>query len=201
MISKLLALFIMNVFTANFILFRFLGMCPFIGVSKRRRPAFFMSLAVIFVMLVSSIITWIVYQYVLLPMGISYLKTVVFILVIASAVQAIDLIMLKTMPGLHKTLGIYLPLITTNCAIMGVAVLNIEAFGGMSNKAIGLLYAVAQALFAGIGFMLAIMLMSGIRERLELIELPRPFRGMPIAFIIAALLSLSFMGFIGIGGS
>ena len=199
MTAKLFSLFVLNVFTANFILFRFLGMCPFIGVSRKKHPAFFMSLAVIFVMTFSSIITWVLYNYILLPNGLEYMRTVSFILVIASAVQMIDMVMLKTMPALHRTLGIYLPLITTNCAVMGVTVLNIDMFVKNGKPvAGGFLFSVAQGLFAGIGFMVAMMIMSGIRERLDVIDLPRPFRGIPIAFIVAALLSLSFMGFNGL---
>ncbi len=199
MTAKIFSLFVLNVFTANFILFRFLGMCPFIGVSRRKHPAFFMSLAVIFVMVFSSIITWALYNYILLPNGLEYMRTVSFILVIASAVQMIDMVMLKTMPALHRTLGIYLPLITTNCAVLGVTVLNIDMFV-KDGKAIsgGFLFSVLQGLFAGLGFMVAMMIMSGIRERLDVIDLPRPFRGIPIAFIVAALLSLSFMGFNGL---
>ncbi len=199
MTAKIFSLFVLNVFTANFILFRFLGMCPFIGVSRRKHPAFFMSLAVIFVMVFSSIITWALYNYILLPNGLEYMRTVSFILVIASAVQMIDMVMLKTMPALHRTLGIYLPLITTNCAVLGVTVLNIDMFV-KDGKAVsgGFLFSVLQGLFAGLGFMVAMMIMSGIRERLDVIDLPRPFRGIPIAFIVAALLSLSFMGFNGL---
>ncbi len=198
MSAKIFSLFVLNVFTANFILFRFLGMCPFIGVSRHKKPAFFMSLAVIFVMVFSSIITWLLYNYVLLPYGLEYMRTVSFILVIASAVQMIDIVMLKTMPALHRTLGIYLPLITTNCAVLGVAVLNIDMFVKDGKPvAYGFLYAVLQGLFAGLGFMLAMMIMSGIRERLEVLDIPKSFRGVPIAFVIAGLLSLAFMGFNG----
>ncbi len=198
MTAKIFSLFVLNVFTANFVLFRFLGMCPFIGVSRQKRPAFFMSLAVIFVMVFSSVITWLLYNYVLLPFGLEYMRTVSFILVIASAVQMIEIIMLKTMPALHRTLGIYLPLITTNCAVLGVTVLNINMFI-KDGKPVeyGFLYAILQALFAGLGFMVAMMIMSGIRERLDILDIPKAFRGIPIAFIVAGLLSLSFMGFNG----
>lgn len=198
MTAKIFSLFVLNVFTANFVLFRFLGMCPFIGVSRQKRPAFFMSLAVVFVMVFSSIITWLLYNYVLLPFGLEYMRTVSFILVIASAVQMIEIIMLKTMPALHRTLGIYLPLITTNCAVLGVTVLNINMFVKAGKPVeYGFLYAILQALFAGLGFMVAMMIMSGIRERLDILDIPKAFRGIPIAFIVAGLLSLSFMGFNG----
>ncbi len=198
MTAKIFSLFVLNVFTANFVLFRFLGMCPFIGVSRQKRPAFFMSLAVIFVMVFSSVITWLLYNYVLLPFGLEYMRTVSFILVIASAVQMIEIIMLKTMPALHRTLGIYLPLITTNCAVLGVTVLNINMFIKDGTPVeYGFLYAILQALFAGLGFMVAMMIMSGIRERLDILDIPKAFRGIPIAFIVAGLLSLSFMGFNG----
>ncbi len=199
MTEKIFALFVLNVFTANFILFRFLGMCPFIGVSKERKSAFWMSMAVIFVMVISSVITWVLYNYVLVPMGLNYMRTVTFILVIATAVQMIDMIMLKTLPALHKTLGIYLPLITTNCAVLGVAVLNIDMFAGKTTAFNGFIFSVFQGLFAGLGFMLAIMLMSGIRERLDLADIPNAMKGIPIAFLIAALMSMAFMGFNGLG--
>ncbi len=199
MSGKIFSLFVLNVFTANFILFRFLGMCPFIGVSRKKEPAFFMSLAVIFVMVFSSIITWFLYNYVLAPNNLEYMRTVSFILVIASAVQMIDMIMLKVAPALHRTLGIYLPLITTNCAVLGVTVLNIDMFVKDGHPVhAGFFYTVIQAFFAGLGFMLAMMIMSGIRERLDVIDLPKPFIGIPIAFIVAGLLSLSFMGFNGL---
>lgn len=199
MSAKIFSLFVLNVFTANFILFRFLGMCPFIGVSRQKKPAFFMSLAVIFVMVFSSVITWFLYNYVLLPYHLEYMRTVAFILVIASAVQMIDMVMLKTMPALHRTLGIYLPLITTNCAVLGVTVLNIDMFvSGDKPVAGGFWLAVLQGLFAGLGFMLAMMIMSGIRERLDVVDLPESVKGIPIAFIVASLLSLSFMAFNGL---
>jgi len=196
--KEIFALLVLNLFTANFILFRFLGMCPFIGVSKERKAAFWMSMAVVFVMVISSIITWLLYNYVLAPMGLNYMRTVTFILVIATAVQMIDMMMLKVMPALHKTLGIYLPLITTNCAVLGVAVLNIDMFANAKSMAQGFLFSVLQGLFAGLGFMLAMLIMSGIRERLDIIDLPKAFKGVPIAFIIGSLLSLAFMGFNGL---
>ncbi len=194
--GKLFGLFMLNVFTANFILFRFLGMCPFIGVSRKKSAALSMSFAVIFVMVFSSAITWMLYRWVLVPNHLEYMRTVTFILVIASAVQMIDMVMLKLFPALHSMLGIYLPLITTNCAVLGVTVLNVDMFGKYDGI-VGLGWSVVQGLFAGIGFMLAMMIMSGLRERLDIIDIPEAMKGIPIAFIIASLLSLAFMGFNG----
>ncbi|MFH0876907.1 MAG: RnfABCDGE type electron transport complex subunit A [Candidatus Omnitrophota bacterium] len=197
--AKILAIIIGNLVINNFILFKFLGLCPFLGVSKQTKPAVSMGLAVVFVMVSSGLITWLVYRYVLLPLHIEYMRTVMFILVIATSVQFIEMVILKTSPALYKALGIYLPLITTNCAVLGVTVLNVEDFF-VNNKpvAASLPFSLLQALFAGLGFMFVLLLMSGIRERLELADIPESLSDLPIAFIVASLMSLAFMGFLGV---
>ncbi len=197
-LSLLLSIIIGNIFINNFILFKFLGLCPFIGVSKKTGPALSMGAAVIFVMVLSSIITWCIYNFLLVPLEIEFLRTICFILVIASFVQLVEMVILKTNPPLYRALGIYLPLITTNCAVLGVTVLNINMF---SKNAAALpasfFYTVLQGLCAGLGFMLAMLLMSGIRERLDLLDLPESLKGMPAAFIVASMISLAFIGFTG----
>ena len=196
--AKLMSIMISMVFINNFILSKFLGLCPFIGVSRESKPAISMGLAVTFVMTIASIISWLIYRYLLVPFDITYMRTISFILVIASFVQFVEMAIRKTSPGLYKAFGIYLPLITVNCAVLGVAVLNSEAFflNGYAVKG-SFLMSVAQGFFAGIGYLLAMLLMSGIRERLELINVPKSLEGVPLAFIVAALMSLAFMGFSG----
>jgi len=197
-IRQFLMIIISMVFINNFILSKFLGLCPFLGVSRQTKSAFSMGLAVIFVMSLSAVITWLVYEFILIPFKLEYLRTVCFILVIATFVQFIEMFIQKTSQTLYRALGIYLPLITTNCAILGVAVLNINTFfsSGVAVKN-SFLLSLTQAFFAGVGFTVALILMSGIRERLDLIDVPEPLRGVPIAFIVASLISLSFMGFLG----
>ncbi|MCM8799168.1 MAG: RnfABCDGE type electron transport complex subunit A [Candidatus Omnitrophica bacterium] len=197
-IKTILMIIVSMVFINNFILSKFLGLCPFLGVSRNIKPALSMGLAVIFVMTLSSIITWLVYRFLLLPLNITYLRTIVFILVIATFVQFVEMFILKKSPALYRTLGIYLPLITTNCAVLGVTVLNINNFF-VNNKPVefSFIYSIIQGFFAGIGFTLALLLMSGIRERLLLNDTPACFRDLPIAFIVASLMSLGFMGFSG----
>lgn len=197
-ISRFLSIIVSMVFINNFILSKFLGLCSFIGVSKETKPAVSMGLAVTFVTTMSSVITWLIYRYILIPFDITYLRTISFILVIASFVQFVEMVIRKTAPPLYKAFGIYLPLITVNCAVLGVAVLNSQMFF-MGNKGLegGFLMSVTQGFFAGVGYLLAMLLMSGIRERLELIDVPKPLKDVPLAFIIASLMSLSFMGFSG----
>ncbi len=177
----------------NFVLSNFLGICPFLGVSKRLDSAMGMSVAVIFVMIIASIITNLAYNYLLLPNDLEYLQTITFILVIAGFVQLIELFMKKTLPGLYMTLGIYLPLITTNCAILGVALINVQEDYNLWQST---LYGAS----AGVGFMLATIIFAGIRERLDSSDIPKFFKGLPIALITAAFLSLAFSGFKGIFG-
>lgn len=197
-VSKLVVIFISMVFINNFILSKFLGLCSFIGVSKEIKPAVGMGAAVIFVATMASMITWCIYRFLLIPFNITYLRTLSFILVIASFVQFVEMVVRKTSPALYRALGIYLPLITVNCAILGVAVLNSETFfSGGKTPAGSFVFSAAQGFFAGVGYLLAMLLMSGIRERLELTEAPECMKGVPLAFIIASLMSLAFMGFSG----
>jgi Na+-translocating ferredoxin:NAD+ oxidoreductase subunit A len=196
--NQLFMIAISVIFINNFILSKFLGLCPFIGVSKETRSAFYMGLAVAFVMTASSVITWAIYSFLLKPFHIEYLRTLSFILVIASFVQLIEMFIQKFSPTLYRVFGIYLALITTNCAVFGVAVLNSEMFLKVSENAVkGLVFCVVQGFCAGVGFTIVLLLMSGIRERLELCDVPRPMKDMPIAFIVASLMSMAFMGFSG----
>lgn len=196
--SQFLAIFISAVFVYNVILSRFLGLCSFIAISKETRPALAMGLAVTFVAVMSSIITWFIYRFILIPFDLTYLRTISFILVIATFVQFVEMVIRKTSPALYRFFGIYLPLITVNCAILGVAVLNSDMFF-VNNKAVtgSFYYAVFQGICVGIGYTLAMLLMSGIRERLEFCRVPKAFKDFPITFVIAAIMSLSFMGFNG----
>lgn len=190
MFAKLFLIFLSASLVNNFVFHRFLGICPYMGVSKRIDSAVGMGMAVIFVMTLAAAITWVIWEYVLVPLKIEYLRTVFFILVIASLVQFVEMFLHKTVPYLYEMLGIYLPLITTNCAILGLTVLNVE-------KNYNLLESVFHALGAGIGFTIALVLMAGVRERLELAGVPKAFQGTAIAFLMAALMSLAFMGFAG----
>lgn len=193
-----LMVIISMVFINNFILSKFLGLCPFLGVSRNTKPALSMGMAVIFVMTLSGVITWLAYRFILIPLNITYLRTIIFILVIATSVQFVEMVILKKSLALYRALGIYLPLITTNCAVLGVTVLNIDNFF-VQTRAVqfSFLLSLTQAFFAGIGFSLALLLMSGIRERLQLNDAPKSFEGIPIAFIVASLMSMAFMGFVG----
>ncbi len=197
-LRQLLMIAVSAIFINNFILARFLGLCPFIGVSKKTAPAFYMGLAVTFVMTASSIITWAIYSFLLRPFHIEYLRTLSFILVIAGFVQLIEMFIQKFSPFLYRAFGIYLALITTNCAVFGVAILNSEMFLKVADTPIkALLFCVTQAFCAVVGFTIVLLLMSGIRERLELCDVPRPMKDIPIAFIVASLMSMAFMGFSG----
>lgn len=196
--SQLLVIFISSVFINNVILARFLGLCPFVAISKDTKQAFAMSAAVTFVTTSSSMLTWIIYRFLLLPFQLTYLRTLVFVLIIAAFVQLIEMVIRKTMPALYRAFGIYLVLITTNCAVLGVAVLNIDMFFIDGKPVSGsFVYSIFQGLFVGVGYTLAMLLMSGIRERLEISNQPKALRGVPLAFIVAALMSLAFMGFNG----
>lgn len=177
----------------NFVLAKFLGICPFLGVSKKLDTAMGMSLAVIFVMVMSSAITYPIYTMLLIPYGLDYLRTLIFILVIAALVQSIESMMKKALPPLYRSLGVYLPLITTNCAVLGVTILNLDkglTFGGSLVNSFG----------AGVGFMLAMVLFAGVRSRLDKAEadIPKFLQGLPITLIAASLVSVSFFGFKGI---
>ena len=191
-IAKVLVFMVSCVFTHNFIFSRFLGCCPFLGVSKKVETAAGMGLAVTFVMALASLFTWIVYNCALVPLGLEYLDTISFILVIAALVQFVEMFLKKSSPSLYSALGIYLPLITTNCAVLGVTVLN-------KNAAYNLGWSVLNGVFGALGFLLAIVLMAGVRERLETSKIPKCLKGFPISLIIAGLMSVAFMGFAGLG--
>jgi electron transport complex protein RnfA len=184
-------LIIAAVLVNNIVLTQFLGICPFLGVSKSIDTALGMGGAVIFVMVLATMVTGLVDGYVLLPLGLSYLRTVTFILVIAALVQMVEIILKKVAPPLYQALGIFLPLITTNCAVLGIAILSVQKDFPIIK---GVVYAAANA----IGFTFALVLFAGIREQLELANIPKGLRGFPIALITAGLMSLAFMGFAGI---
>ena len=188
---ELFTIFIGAVLVNNFILARFLGICPFLGQSKNISMAIGMGLSVIFVMTLASISTNLIYSFILLPLKLEYLVTVSFILVIASLVQLVDIFLQKFLPSLHRTMGIYLVLITTNCAILGLALLNVV-------KNYDFIKSLVFGFSAGVGFTLALVIMAGIRERLELADIPESLKGFPITLIIAGLLSIAFMGFSGL---
>ena len=177
----------------NFILSRFLGNCPFLGVSSKVETATGMGLAVVFVMTLASFFTYLGYYYILVPLKLTYLDTIMFILVIAALVQFVEMFMKKSLKALYSSLGIYLPLITTNCAVLGVAALNIKS-------GYNLLWSVLNGTFGAVGFLLAIVLMAGVRERLESSNIPKCFKGFPICLITAGLMSMAFMGFAGLVG-
>jgi len=188
--NNLFVIFFSMALVNNMILAKFLGLCPFFGVSKKTKSAVSMGLAVLLVMLVASAVTWPIYYYILVPYGVEVMKTVIFILVIASLVQIIEMAIKRTNLTLYNALGIYLPLITTNCAVLGITFINVDQT-----------YTFLESLFAaagaGSGFLLVLLIMSGIRERLELADTPIAFKGTPIAFITAMLLGLSFLAFKG----
>lgn len=183
-----IAIVITFVFVNNFILTQFLGLCPFIGVSKNIESAVGMGFAVTFVMAIASVVTWLVYYFILIPLGLTYLQTITFILVIASLVQLVEMIVQRISPPLYKALGIFLPLITTNCAVLGIALINVTS-------SYSLLESFIAGVSAGLGFLLAIVLMANIREKLDLEDVPKPFKGVPIAFISGGLMALAFMAF------
>ncbi len=189
--EKLILIIIGAVLVNNFVLARFLGICPFLGVSKKLETAVGMSGAVLFVLTMASVATWLINYYVLVPFNLVFLRTVSFILVIAVLVQLVELVLQKLSPGLNKALGIYLPLITTNCAVLGLSVLNIQ-------KDYTLIESAVFGIGAGLGFGLAMVLFSGLRERIELCDAPVCFRGTAIGLVTAGLLSLAFMGFAGL---
>ncbi len=196
-IKVFVTILLSTIFINNYVLARILGLCPFLGVSKKLGSAVGMGMAVIFVMTLTSFITYPIYKYVLVPYRIEYLTTIVFILVIAALVQLVEMVIEKTSPSLHQALGIFLPLITTNCAVLGVAVLNISSGFAGPKVSMGLLKSVTQGFGGGVGFTLALVIMAGIRERLELADIPENLKGVPITFITAGLLALAFYGFSG----
>jgi len=190
---EIILIAIAAVFVENFVLSKFLGICPFLGVSKKTSTAVGMGGAIIFVITLSSTITWLIYEYMLKPNELTYLRTIVFILVIAALVQLVETVMKKFMPSLYRALGIYLPLITTNCAVLGAALLIVE-------REYTLLQAVVFGFASAVGFTLALVLFSGVRERIETNDIPAAFQGLPITLVAAALVSVAFFGFQGLFG-
>ncbi len=190
-LMHLFAISVSMILVNNFVLSKFLGLCPFFGVSKKLDSAFGMGMAVIFVMAIASMFTWITYKYLLVPNGLEYLRTIAFILIIASLVQFVEMFLQRYVPALYKSLGIFLPLITTNCAVLGVAVLNID-------ENLTFIESMVQSISAGIGFTLALILMAGVREQLEYAKPPKAMEGLPIAFISAGLIAVAFLGFSGL---
>ncbi|NCC87114.1 MAG: electron transport complex protein RnfA [Clostridia bacterium] len=186
-----LTILLTAILTDNFVLSKFLGICPFLGVSKKLETAAGMSAAVIFVMILSAAVTWPINQFLLVKYDLTYLQTIVFILVIAALVQLVEIILKKYMPPLYNSLGIYLPLITTNCAVLGVVVLNID-----NNFTFG--QSIVNSLGAGLGFMLAMIMFAGVRERMESSDIPKSLKGLPITLVAASLVAVSFLGFTGV---
>ena len=191
MSAGLVSIFIIAIFIENFVLNQILGICPFVGVSNKLDSAVGMGLAVTFVMVLAGVACWASQAYLLLPFHLEYLQTIVFILVIAALVQFVEMVIKKIAPGLYQALGVYLPLITTNCAVLGVALLNLK-------KDFDLVQSAVNSLAAGLGFFFALIIMAGIRERLESADLPEAMKGAPITFITAGLLAIAFMGFAGL---
>ena len=190
-VKSLLGILLSAVLTENFILVKFYGICPFMGVSKKTDTALGMGMAVTFVMGIASAATWAVNTYILIPMNLQYMQTVAFILVIAGIVQVVEMFLKKSVPALYEALGIYLPLITTNCAVLGVALVNVQ-------KGYDFLQSVVCGVCGGLGFTLAIVLFASIRERVDKSDCPKSFKAFPIALISAGLLALAFMGFSGL---
>lgn len=191
MFKDLAIILLTSVFIENYVLNKFLGICPFLGVSKKLNQATGMGLAVIFVMLVATAVTWPIQMFLLNPLGLGYMQTIVFILVIAALVQFVEIVLKKYMPALHKSLGVYLPLITTNCAVLGVTINNIK-------DEYTFIQSMVSSLGCGLGFLLAMVLFAGVRSRLESENIPEHFKGLPITLLAASIVALSFFGFGGI---
>lgn len=191
--GSLFAILIGGLLVNNFVLSQFLGICPFLGVSKKLNSAVGMSVAVIFVMVMATVATWPIYTYLLIPNDLAYLQTIVFILIIAALVQLVEIVLKRFIPPLYQSLGIYLPLITTNCAVLGVTILNIDSGYNFGQS-------VVNALGAGLGFLLAMVMFAGVRERLESAEVPETLKGLPITLVAASIVSVSFLGFQGLFG-
>lgn len=185
---NLMYIFVTSLLVENIVLAKFLGCCPFLGVSKKLDSAVGMSSAVIFVLLMSTAVTWPIYTFLLVPFGLEYLQTIVFILVIAALVQLVEFVMKKYMKPLYRALGVYLPLITTNCAVLGCVLLNVE-------NSYNFIESIVNTLGIGIGFMLAMVLFAGVRSKMETVEFPKSFQGVPITLVAASIVSMSFMGF------
>ena len=189
--SQIFVILLSSILVNNFTMSKFLGICPFLGVSKRVPTAVGMGMAVTFVIALSSLFTYLVHYFILVPLHMEYMQTLAFILVIAALVQFVEMVLRKSSPSLYQALGVYLPLITTNCAVLGVAIMNIE-------EQYDLLQSLVNGIGGALGFTLAIVLFAGIRERLELSDIPKPLQGFPIAMITAGLMSVAFLGFQGL---
>jgi len=194
--GKIIFMALAALFIQNFVLSRFLGLCPYLGVSKKLDSAIGMGLAVIFVMMLASAICYLIDYYLLVHFNLQYLRTIAFILTIAALVQFVEMVIQKNSPALYKALGVYLPLITTNCAVLGVVLLN-TTLTWPNGKSYGFLDATLNGFFSGLGFTFVLLAMAGIRERLEFAELPKSMKGMPIGLILAGCMALSFWGFMG----
>ena len=188
---SLFSLALTAILAENFVLVKFLGICPFLGVSKKTDTAVGMGMAVVFVMGLASMVTWLVNEFFLIPLDLAYMQTVVFILVIAALVQFVELFLKKFVPALYTALGIYLPLITTNCAVLGAALINVQ-------NGYTFIQSIAFGVFSGLGFTLAIVLFASVRERLEFAKFPKAFAGFPQALVTAGLIAMAFMGFSGL---
>ena len=194
--NQILTILIGSIFVNNFAMSRFYGICPFLGVSKKLETAFGMGMAVTFVMAMASLVAYLVNAFLLIPLGLEYLQTIAFILVIAVLVQIVEMALKKMVPSLYQALGVYLPLITTNCAVLGVTMLVLEK--GAADASFGYVQSLVNAFGAGIGFLVAMVLFAGVRERLELCDVPKFLKGLPITLIAASLVAVSFLGFNGI---
>lgn len=191
MLSNIFKILILYIFVNNYVLGQFLGICPLIGVSKKTETAAGMGIAVTFVITIASVVTYAIQYLILEPLNLQFLQTIVFILVIASLVQFVEMVLKKTMPGLYSALGVFLPLITTNCVVLGVAIANIQ-------QGYTLIETLASAIGSSVGFFIAIVFLAAIREKLELANVPKPFKGVPIAMIAIGLMAMSFLGFSGL---
>lgn len=190
-VKELLIIFISSSLVSNVVLSQFLGLCPFLGVSKKIKTAAGMGTAVIFVITLASLVAGLIYQFALVPFHMEYLQTIVFILVIAALVQFVEMFMKKSLPSLYEALGVYLPLITTNCAVLGVALTNVQ-------KEYGILTGVVNGFATAVGFTIAIVILAGLREKMEYNDIPEPFKGMPIVLLTAGLMAIAFCGFSGL---
>lgn len=197
--KEILMIFIASVLVNNVVLSQFLGICPFLGVSKKIKTAVGMGAAVVFVITLSSLLTALLYAFILVPLNLTYLNTIVFILVIAALVQLVEMVLKKFSPALYSALGVYLPLITTNCAVLGVALLNVQnGYLDSGNLGMGILKSVINGFSTALGFTISIVIMAGIRERIEHNDIPEAFKGTPIVLITAGLMAIAFIGFSGI---
>lgn len=191
MVKELLVILIASSLVNNVVLSQFLGLCPFLGVSKKTNTAAGMGVAVIFVITLASAVAGAIYQYILIPLDITYLQTIVFILVIAALVQFVEMFLKKYIPSLYQSLGVYLPLITTNCAVLGVALTNVQ-------KSYGIVTGIVNGFATAVGFTISIVILAGIREKMTYNDIPESFRGMPIVLVTAGLMAIAFCGFSGL---